>query len=158
MKKRKLNKKGILFICIILFIIVFILLKLLVFNAPYVGKIVNGKAEYIDRIASVSRGVNDNKIIEFTNNYKLIDNCIVTINDYNNLKDKKYTMTLDDYLKNDSISNKEIYNIKKSIELNIVNSKSKYEDYLTYTCGFNNKKELLNYMDAVYKLMKKEEK
>ena len=44
-----------------------------------VGKVVNGKVEYIDRISSVTFNKEKNIVtIEFKNNQELIDNCIMT--------------------------------------------------------------------------------
>ena len=70
--KLKIKKKTIIIIStIFLVIIVFIIINIL--KTPNVGSIKNGKANYIDRIANVTKS-EDNIVIEFKNNEELIDN------------------------------------------------------------------------------------
>ena len=78
-KKIKLNRKLLRTICILLFVIAVIFAIIMVFKPVNVGKInKNGKAEYIERIANVTKNEN-NMIIEFKNKYELIDNGVITI-------------------------------------------------------------------------------
>lgn len=84
----------------------------------------------------------------------MIDNCIISTELYNNLKNGKdiYNLTLKDYVKLSTLTTKENYNIYKSIDLKLVDENTKYADYFAVTCGFKNKKELLKYTEAVFKL------
>ena len=63
-----------------------------------------------------------------------------------------YNLTLKDYVKLSTLTTKENYNIYKSIDLKLVDENTKYADYFAVTCGFKNKKELLKYTEAVFKL------
>ena len=148
--KKKLNYKLIIGIIIFLLLLIIIIVC---FNKVNVGKIKNGKVEYIDRIENVTK-YKDRIIIEFNNNKELIDNCIISTELYNNLKNGKdiYNLTLKDYVKLSTLTAKENSNIYKSIDLKLVDENTKYADYFAVTCGFKNKKELLKYTEAVFKL------
>lgn len=156
MKKYKLKFKPIIgiLICLILVIVIF----LVCFNKVNVGKIKNGKAEYTKEVANVTK-YKDKILIEFNNNYELIDNCIMSTELYNDFKSNKvdiYNLTLKDYIKLSTLSAKESYNIHKAIDLKLVDEDTKYTDYFAVTCGFKNKKELLKYTSSVFKLSNKE--
>ena len=146
MKLKKKYKTTVIYIvCIILLFGILITIKNI--SKVYVGKVVKGKIEYIDRIASVTNS-NENKIvtIEFKNNQKLIDNCIMTSKLYDDFKTKKsvYNVSIKDYLKRNDVSDKEKYNINKSLQMKLINEETNYIDYFALTCGFKNKNELLN--------------
>ena len=160
MKKRKLKikKKQIIIISCVLLVILLVIILITTSNVK-VGKIKNGKAEYIDRIVNVTNYKDKNKvIIEFENNKELIDNCFMTTELYEQFKneDARYNLTIKDYFKLNDISAKENYNINKSLQMNYVNEDTKYTDYFAMTCGFKNKKELMKYTKAVIKLASKE--
>ena len=157
-KKIKLNRKLLRTICILLFVIAVIFAIIMVFKPVNVGKInKNGKAEYIERIANVTKNEN-NMIIEFKNNYELIDNGIITTEIYEKFKnnDNIYNLTVTEYLRLRDISSKESYNINKAIQTGVVKEDTIYADYFAKTCGFENKKELLKYTKAVFELADKE--
>ena len=148
-------KKKILGLCLI---VVFIIVIILVCNRVVVGKIVNGKAEYSDKIVNVTK-YPDDVLIEFNNNYELIDNCIMSKELYDNFKNNSisdYNLVLKDYIKLSNLSAKESYNIHKAIDLKLVTEETKYMDYFAKTCGFKNKRELLKYTKAVIDLANKE--
>ena len=151
-KKRKIVILFLLTICLIVTVII------LTPKSVNVGKInKDGKAEYIERIANVTK-YEDKKIIEFKNNYELIDNGIITTEIYEKLKnnDNIYNLTVTEYLRLGDISSKESYNINKAIQTGVVKEDTIYADYFAKTCGFKNKKELLKYTEAVFKLADKE--
>ena len=156
MKKHKLKIKPIIeisFVCLILVIVIF----LVCFNKVNVGKIKNGKAEYTKEVANVTK-YKDKILVEFNNNYELIDNCIISTELYNDFKKGNvdiYNLTLKDYDKLSTLSAKENYNIHKAIDLKLVTEDTKYTDYFAVTCGFKNKKELMKYTKAVIKLANK---
>ena len=160
MKKRKLKikKKQIIIISCVLLVILLVIILITTSNVK-VGKIKNGKAEYIDRIVNVTNYKDKNKVvIEFKNNKELIDNCFMTTELYEQFKnnDARYNLTIKDYFKLNDISAKENYNINKSLQMNYVNEDTKYTDYFAMTCGFKNKKELMKYTKAVIELTRKE--
>lgn len=160
MKKRKLKikKKQIIIISCVLLVILLVIILITTSNVK-VGKIKNGKAEYIDRIVNVTNYKDKNKvIIEFENNKELIDNCFMTTELYEQFKnnDARYNLTIKDYFKLNDISAKENYNINKSLQMKYINEDTKYMDYFAMTCGFKNKKELMKYTKAVIELAKKE--
>ena len=138
LKIKKLSKKQIIIISSILLIVILIIV-LLSLKEPYVGKIKDGKAVYIDRVKNVTVYPEKNKtLIEFENNEELIDNCIISNEIYDKFK-----------------SNDPLYNINKSLQLKLVKEDDSYTDYYAMTCGFKNKKELMKYTKAVIKLANK---
>lgn len=151
-KKRKIIILFALIICLIVAIII------LIPKSVNVGKInKDGKAEYIEQVANVTKYENK-KIIEFKNDYELIDNGIITTEIYEKMKnnDNIYNLTLKEYLRLGDLSAKESYNINKAIQTGIVKEDTIYADYFAKTCGFKNKKELLKYTKAVFELADKE--
>ena len=157
LKLKKLSKKKITIILSILLIVILIIV-LLSSREPYVGKIKDGKAIYIDRVKNVTVYPENKKtLIEFENNEELIDNCIISNEIYDKFKnnDPLYNITVKDYSKLSNLSAKENYNINKSLQLKLVKENDSYADYYAMTCGFKNKKELLSYTKAVIKLANK---
>lgn len=157
LKLKKLSKKKIIIILSILLIVILIIV-LLSSREPYVGKIKDGKAIYIDRVKNVTVYPENKKtLIEFENNEELIDNCIISNEIYDKFKnnDPLYNITVKDYSKLSNLSAKENYNINKSLQLKLVKEEDSYADYYAITCGFKNKKELLSYTKAVIKLANK---
>ena len=154
---KKLSKKKITIILSILLIVILIIV-LLSSREPYVGKIKDGKAVYIDRVKNVTVYPENKKtLIEFENNEELIDNCIISNEIYDKFKnnDPLYNITVKDYSKLSNLSAKENYNINKSLQLKLVKENDSYADYYAMTCGFKNKKELMSYTKAVIKLANK---
>ena len=156
LKLKKLSKKKIIIILSILLIVILIIV-LLSSREPYVGKIKDGKAVYIDRVKNVTFYPENKKtLIEFENNEELIDNCIISNEIYDKFKNNDlYNITVKDYSKLSNITAKENYNINKSLQLKLVKEEDSYADYYAITCGFKNKKELLSYTKAVIKLANK---
>ena len=138
LKIKKLSKKQIIIISSILLVVILIIV-LLSSKEPYVGKIKDGKAVYIDRVKNVTVYPEKNKtLIEFENNEELIDNCIISNEIYDKFK-----------------SNDPLYNINKALQLKLVKEDDSYADYYAMTCGFKNKKELIRYTKAIIKLANK---
>lgn len=155
--KVKLNKKMLLAI-LLLVIIVTAIVIILTNKSVNVGKInKDGKAEYIERIVNITK-YEDSKIIEFKNEYELIDNGIMTTEIYEKMKnnDALYNLPVKDYMKLNNLTAKESYNLNKAVQLGIVEEDTSYSDYFAKTCGFENKNELLKYTEAVFKLADKE--
>lgn len=152
-KNIKINKKY-----LIIFIIAVLLLLgiFLLFKGPNVGKIKNGKVEYIDRIENVTYyKKKDMVLIEFKNNQELIDNCVMTSELYKEFKDSKSTynkLNVKEYSRLRDISDKERYNLNKALQLKLVKESTSYTEYFAMTCGFKNKKQLMKYTDKVIKL------
>lgn len=154
--KLKFKKKQIIIISSVLLLIV-IALIIGLNTGPNVGKIKNGKAKYINRVANVTK-YEDSIIIEFENSEELIDNCIITTKIYDKFKsnDPLYSISVKDYAKLSTLTAKESYNINKAMQMGIVREDETYSDYFAKTCGFKNKKELLKYIEAVFELTDKE--
>ena len=103
---KKLSKKKITIILSILLLIILIII-LIISKEPYVGKIKDGKAVYIDRVKNVTVYPENKKtLIEFENNEELIDNCIISNEIYDKFKsnDPLYNITVKDYSKLSNIS------------------------------------------------------
>ena len=158
MKKINLNIKPKYKLIIGISLIIIIIISIICFKKVNVGYIKNGKAVYNEKISNVTK-YEDNILIEFNNNYELIDNCIMSTEIYNDLKNNKkdiYNLTLKEYIKLSTLTDKESYNIHKSLDLKLVKENTKYANYFAVTCGFKNKKELLKYTKAVIDLANKE--
>ena len=85
-KKIKLNKKLVCTIGVLLLIMAVISAIIMIFKPVNAGKInKEGKAEYIERVANVTK-YPDKKIVEFKNDYELIDNGIITTEIYEKFK------------------------------------------------------------------------
>ena len=157
-KKIKLNKRLIFIIGVSLLLVAIIFTIIMISKPVNVGEInKEGKAEYIERVANVTK-YPDKKIVEFKNDYELIDNGIITTEIYEKFKnnDNIYNLTVTEYLRLRDVSSKESYNINKAIQTGVVKENTIYADYFAKTCGFENKKELLKYTKAVFKLADKE--
>lgn len=156
-KNLKIKKEFIILLATISILIIILIILIKSFSLPNVGKIENGKAVYIDKIAIVNKSKN-NIVIEFNNNQDYIDNCIMTKKIYNDLKNKqtRYQLPISDYSKLKDLTPKEIYNIDKSLELGLVKEDAIYADFFAKTCGFKNERELMKYTKAVMKLANKE--
>ena len=158
-KKIKLNKRLIFIIGVSLLLVAIIFTIIMISKPVNVGEInKEGKAEYIERVANVTK-YPDKKIVEFKNDYELIDNGIITTEIYEKLKnnDNIYNLTVTEYLRLRDVSSKESYNINKAIQTGVVKDNTIYADYFAKTCGFKDKKELLKYTKAVFKLADKEQ-
>ena len=158
-KKIKLNKRLVCTIGVLLLIMAVISAIIMISKPVKVGKIdKKGKAEYIERVVNVTKYPNK-KIIEFKNDYELIDNGIITTEIYEKLKNNEniYNLTVTEYLRLRDVSSKESYNINKALQTGVVKENTIYADYFAKTCGFKNKKELLKYTKAVFKLADKEQ-
>ena len=107
-KRVKLNKKQLSTIGVLILIIAVIFIIIMIFKPVNVGKInKESKAEYIERVANVTK-YSDKKIVEFKNDYELIDNGIITTEIYEKLKnnDNIYNLTVAEYLRLGDISSK----------------------------------------------------
>ena len=158
-KKIKLNKRLISIIGVSLLLVAIIFTIIMISKPVNVGKInKEGKAEYIERVVNVTK-YPDKKIVEFKNDYELIDNGIITTEIYEKFKnnDNIYNLTVTEYLRLRDVSSKESYNINKALQTGVVKENTIYADYFAKTCGFKNKKELLKYTKAVFKLADKEQ-
>lgn len=158
-KKIKLNKRLISIIGVSLLLVAIIFTIIMISKPVNVGKInKEGKAEYIERVVNVTK-YPDKKIVEFKNDYELIDNGIITTEIYEKFKnnDNIYNLTVTEYLRLRDVSSKESYNINKALQTGVVKEDTIYADYFAKTCGFKNKKELLKYTKAVFKLADKEQ-
>ena len=79
-KKIKLNKRLIFIIGVSLLLVAIIFTIIMISKTVNVGEInKEGKAEYIERVANVTK-YPDKKIVEFKNDYELIDNGIISLN------------------------------------------------------------------------------
>ena len=107
-KRVKLNKKQLSTIGVLILIIAVIFIIIMIFKPVNAGKINReGKAEYIERVVNVTKYPNK-KIVEFKNDYELIDNGIITTEIYEKLKnnDNIYNLTVAEYLRLWDISSK----------------------------------------------------
>lgn len=71
-------------------------------------------------------------------------------------EDARYTSSLENILKDEETSNKEIYNINKAIELRIINKDDTYGMFLTRVAGFKNTKQFIKFCENAFELMNQE--
>ena len=154
------NKKR---FCIMIFIIiaVIILMALLIngiFGNKYgdAGSVKDGVVTYSEKIVNTTYNKeSNNKIVTLKSVNTLIDDCILTNENIAEMKNKdsKYQKTLNKILADESTSNKEIYNIRKAIELKYVDENTKYAEYYAKITGFKNSKSLIKFCENTFKLM-----
>lgn len=154
------NKKR---FCIMIFIIiaVIILMALLIngiFGNKYgdAGSVKDGVVTYSEKIVNTTYNKeSNNKIVTLKSINALIDDCILTNENIAEMKNKdsKYQKTLNEILADESTSNKEIYNIRKAIELKYVDENTKYAEYYAKITGFKNSKSLIKFCENTFKLM-----
>lgn len=154
------NKKR---FCIMIFIIiaVIILMALLIngiFGNKYgdAGSVKDGVVTYSEKIVNTTYNKeSNNKIVTLKSINALIDDCILTNENIAEMKNKdsKYQKTLNEILADESTSNKEIYNIRKAIELKYVDENTKYAVYYAKITGFKNSKSLIKFCENTFKLM-----
>lgn len=155
MKKLKLKKSAILIIVaaiMITFLIIFLILN----RNISAGKVVNGKVVYSDKIRTASKA--STKVIEINSIDKSrLDTVIITSEKLNAIKnnDKLYDMQLKDYLKKDGVSNRDIYNINKAIELKIVKENDSLLEFLYKVTGFKSEKQFVNFCEDALGLLDK---
>ncbi len=167
-KKNKMTIKNKKRFCIMIFIImaVIILMALLIngiFGNKYggAGKVKNGVVTYSEKIVNTTYNKeSNNKIVTLKSVNTLIDDCILTNENISKMKNKdsKYQKTLNEILADESTSNKEIYNIRKAIELKYVDENTKYVEYYAKITGFKNSKSLIKFCENTFKLMEIENK
>lgn len=154
------NKKR---FCNMIFIIiaVIILMALLIngiFGNKYgdAGSVKDGVVTYSEKIVNTTYNKeSNNKIVTLKSINALIDDCILTNENIAEMKNKdsKYQKTLNEILADESTSNKEIYNIRKAIELKYVDENTKYAEYYAKITGFKNSKSLIKFCENTFKLM-----
>ena len=141
-------------------LIILILVGILVFNKCYyekAGKIKDGKVIYSDKI-TITNKHKDKEIIEIKSVDKFIDNLIITNIELEDMKvnKEKYNRTLKDVLSDDNIHSKDVYNINKAIELDLVTEDTKLIDYYAKITGLKNKKVFIKFCEDAFKLIEED--
>lgn len=154
MKKIKLKKPiiiGIIGLLVVGLIIFFILNR-----RVSAGKVVNGRVKYSEKIRTASES--STKVIEINSiNQDKLDTVIITSEKLKAIKnkDKLYSMKLKDYLKIDGVSNRDIYNVQKAIELKIVKEDDTLIKFLYKVTGFKSQKQFVKFCEDAFELMEK---
>ena len=167
-KKNKMTIKNKKRFCIMIFIImaVIILMALIIngiFGNKYgdAGRVKDGVVTYSEKIVNTTYNKeNNNKVVTIQSVNDLIDDCIISNENIAEMKNKdsKYQKTLNEILANENTSNKEIYNIRKAIELKYVDENTKYAEFYAKITGFKNSKSLIKFCENTFKLMEIENK
>ena len=146
----------------IFIIIAVIILMALIINGIFgnkygdAGRVKDGVVTYSEKIVNTTYNKeSNNKIVTLKSVNTLIDDCILTNENIAEMKNKdsKYQKTLNEILADESTSNKEIYNIRKAIELKYVDENTKYAEYYAKITGFKNSKSLIKFCENTFKLM-----
>ena len=167
-KKNKMTIKNKKRFCIMIFIImaVIILMALIIngiFGNKYgdAGSVKGGVVTYSEKIVNTTYNKeNNNKVVTIQSVNDLIDDCIISNENISEMKNKdsKYQKTLNEILANENTSNKELYNIRKAIELKYVDEDTKYVDFFAKITGFKNSKSLIKFCENTFNLMEIENK
>ena len=167
-KKNKMTIKNKKRFCIMIFIImaVIILMALIIngiFGNKYgdAGRVKDGVVTYSEKIVNTTYNKeNNNKVVTIQSVNDLIDDCILTNENISKMKneDTTYQKTLKEILADKNTSNKEIYNIRKAIELKYVDEDTKYVEFFAKITGFKNSKSLIKFCENTFNLMEIENK
>ena len=125
------------------------------------GRVKDGVVTYSEKIVNTTYNKeNNNKVVTIQSVNDLIDDCIISNENISEMKNKdsKYQKTLNEILANENTSNKEIYNIRKAIELKYVDEDTKYVDFFAKITGFKNSKSLIKFCENTFNLMEIENK
>ena len=154
-----MKKKEKIIILTIIIVLVILISIILIHNHSnnLAGTIKDGKVIYSDKIVNTTN-YKTKQVIEIKSVNKLIDSLIITSEDYDKMKhnDSKYDRTLNEVLDDKNISNKDIYNIKKAIELNIVKDSDDVITYYAKITGLNTKKKFIKFCKSALELVKKD--
>ena len=167
-KKNKTTIKNKKKFCIIIFTIIAVIFLIVLLTKGVLGNkygdagsVKNGVVTYSEKIVNTTYNKeNNNKVVTIQSANDLIDDCIISNENISEMKNKdsKYQKTLNEILANENTSNKEIYNIRKAIELKYVDENTKYAEYYAKITGFKNSKSLIKFCENTFKLMEIENK
>ena len=167
-KKNKTTIKNKKKFCIIIFTIIAVIFLIVLLTKGVLGNkygdagsVKDGVVTYSEKIVNTTYNKeNNNKVVTIQSVNDLIDDCIISNENIAEMKkkDSKYQKTLNEILANESTSNKEIYNIRKAIELKYVDENTKYAEYYAKITGFKNSKSLIKFCENTFKLMEIENK
>lgn len=153
------NKRLIILIIVILLFIVLGIIFFINKSFTDYGSYKDGKVIYSDKIVK-TKAIGDKKTIEIKSVYKDLDNLTFTSANLEDLRSnrRKYNQKLKDAIKDDSISNKDIYNIDKAILLGLIDEDKSLIDYYVSITGLKNKNDFVHFCKNTFKLMDKESK
>ena len=167
-KKNKTTIKNKKRFCIIIFTIIAVIFLIVLLTKGVLGNkygdagsVKDGVVTYSEKIVNTTYNKeSNNKIVTLKSVNTLIDDCILTNENISKMKneDTTYQKTLKEILADESISNKEIYNIRKAIELKYVDENTKYAEYYAKITGFKNSKSLIKFCENTFNLMEIENK
>ena len=123
------------------------------------GYIENGNIIYSQSIVNKSFDkVSNIKTLEIKTEVDELNSIIVTNDMIEKLKNNsnEYNKTLKEVIENDKTSNRDIYNMKKAIELKYVNEDTKLCDYYWKVTGFKKLNELIKFCEEAFGLMETE--
>ena len=151
------KKKKIIIISIVIILIVLISIVLINNSNTSAGTIKDGKIIYSDKIVNTNN-YKSKQIIEIKSVNNLIDNLIISSEEFDKIKndDKKYKRTLKEVLNDKNTNNKDLYNIKKSIELNLVKESDDIVLYYAKITGFNTRGKFIKFCTKAFELVEKD--
>ena len=167
-KKNKTTIKNKKKFCIIIFTIIAVIFLIVLLTKGVLGNkygdagsVKDGVVTYSEKIVNTTYNKeNNNKVVTIQSVNDLIDDCIISNENIAEMKNKdsKYQKTLNEILANENTSNKEIYNIRKAIELKYVDEDTKYVEFFAKITGFKNSKSLIKFCENTFNLMEIENK
>ena len=167
-KKNKTTIKKKKKFCIIIFTIIAVIFLIVLLTKGVLGNkygdagsVKDGVVTYSEKIVNTTYNKeSNNKIVTLKSVNTLIDDCILTNENISKMKneDTTYQKTLKEILADKNTSNKEIYNIRKAIELKYVDEDTKYVEFFAKITGFKNSKSLIKFCENTFNLMEIENK
>ena len=144
-KKNKTTIKNKKRFCIIIFTIIAVIFLIVLLTKGVLenkyedaGSVKDGVVTYSEKIVNTTYNKeSNNKIVTLKSVNTLIDDCILTNENISKMKneDTTYQKTLKEILADKNTSNKEIYNIRKAIELKYVDEDTKYVEFFAKITG-----------------------
>lgn len=140
--KNKINRKYIIIISILVFIVISLLF------------LFNGK-KYPENVENIFEWNKNLYIITFKNDFDFLENCTITTDMYYEIKNNEDDIRgkkLSYFIEKEDVFSIDIReSIKEGVDKGIFTYDMKYTDFLAITCGFNNTKELLKNTKVVLK-------
>lgn len=157
-KKKKRNNLIIIIFIIIIGVIGVTLLNYNKNNDTTAGYIEHEEVVYSQKIINKRFNKVENiKTIEIDSMHEEIDSIIMTNKIVEQIKsNNEYKRTLQEVLQDDDISNRDLYNIEKAIELGLVNENTKIKEYYAIVTGFKNSKNFIKFCENAFELIEKD--
>lgn len=161
MSRKRKKKVGVPLILVIFIVIIIIVIGIIMIvknrdKENKSGYIENGNVVYSNSIINKSYNKESNKkTIEIKTENSELNSLIITNEIIEKIKNNssEYNRTLKEVLEDNQTSNRDIYNIKKAIELKYVEEDTKLVDYYWKITGFKSLNKLIEFCEDAFQLV-----